>query len=90
MSSYGGLLDTQSQQSFQNTEKNTIEEEHNSVLNDFLAQMLSLIELNNPPIIEKAITRTIDYLELSNRILPDFYQGKTLSNIFESLNGIST
>lgn len=66
-----------------------IELEHNNVLNEMLAQMISVTELNNPPKINRSIARTIEYLRLSDEILPDFYNGQTLSQTFNSLNGIS-
>lgn len=83
------FFDIYSQEGFQKTEKTEIEKEHHERINELLAQMLAVTELYNPPDIGKALIRTLDYLQISSEILPDFHNGKTLSDTFKNFNGIS-
>ena len=76
---YNGLLETYG----------AISREHNDQVNILFAQTVSLGELSKPPRIDIAISRVIRFFEISEGILPEFYNKHTLSEMFEEFNGIS-
>lgn len=65
------------------------EEETERVFNELLTQMISVIELFNPPEISASTIRTQELIQISNSEYPELFEGKTLAAYFESLSGIS-
>lgn len=83
------LLVTDEQQALTESENPLEENESERVLNELLTQMLPVSELMNPPNFFDALSRTNQYLNVSEARSKTVLDGKTISSYFEASRGLS-